>query len=157
MCRICVGGVAFDPFSVDLLRLVGQRRDGVQFLSLTCLDLFQKRPQVGRLDQIQTPRPVLRRHAEPVVLVADETAVLALREIERRRTAFFDREQAKSDDLVEDPRQFPTGFGAVNLRLVDRRSEEHTSELQSLMRISYAVFCLKKKKISRHNTQEINT
>src|SRR3546814_3223952 len=32
------------------------------------------------------------------------------------------------------------------------RSEEHTSELQSLMRISYAVFCLKKKKIqSKHN------
>src|SRR3546814_4340046 len=35
-----------------------------------------------------------------------------------------------------------------------RRSEEHTSELQSLMRISYAVFCLKKKKttkLQRHN------
>src|SRR3546814_3961378 len=32
----------------------------------------------------------------------------------------------------------------------DQRSEEHTSELQSLMRISYAVFCLKKKK----STQE---
>src|SRR3546814_8239924 len=30
------------------------------------------------------------------------------------------------------------------------RSEEHTSELQSLMRISYAVFCLKKKKIDIH-------
>src|SRR3546814_3316001 len=30
-----------------------------------------------------------------------------------------------------------------------RRSDEHTSELQSLMRISYAVFCLKKKKITR--------
>src|SRR3546814_1738114 len=30
--------------------------------------------------------------------------------------------------------------------LMARRSEEHTSELQSLMRISYAVFCLKKKK-----------
>src|SRR3546814_4588459 len=30
------------------------------------------------------------------------------------------------------------------------RSEEHTSELQSLMRISYAVFCLKKKKKQRH-------
>src|SRR3546814_6402576 len=30
------------------------------------------------------------------------------------------------------------------------RSEEHTSELQSLMRISYAVFCLKKKKITEH-------
>src|SRR3546814_9381601 len=32
------------------------------------------------------------------------------------------------------------------------RSEEHTSELQSLMRISYAVFCLKKKKAKRTNT-----
>src|SRR3546814_1829214 len=32
------------------------------------------------------------------------------------------------------------------------RSEEHTSELQSLMRISYAVFCLKKKKIDTNNT-----
>src|SRR3546814_2621988 len=31
------------------------------------------------------------------------------------------------------------------------RSEEHTSELQSLMRISYAVFCLKKKKHKKHN------
>src|SRR3546814_5405398 len=31
---------------------------------------------------------------------------------------------------------------------IDTRSEEHTSELQSLMRISYAVFCLKKKKTS---------
>src|SRR3546814_4750181 len=33
-------------------------------------------------------------------------------------------------------------------RTVEARSEEHTSELQSLMRISYAVFCLKKKKHS---------
>src|SRR3546814_6097063 len=35
------------------------------------------------------------------------------------------------------------------------RSEEHTSELQSLMRISYAVFCLKKKK-NKKNITEIN-
>src|SRR3546814_3971757 len=36
------------------------------------------------------------------------------------------------------------------------RSEEHTSELQSLMRISYAVFCLKKKNIMQHiNTHQI--
>src|SRR3546814_6672405 len=37
-----------------------------------------------------------------------------------------------------------------------KRSEEHTSELQSLMRISYAVFCLKKKKINLHNTHFMN-
>src|SRR3546814_7973690 len=35
----------------------------------------------------------------------------------------------------------------------EARSEEHTSELQSLMRISYAVFCLKKKKRQRSNTK----
>src|SRR3546814_4663365 len=39
-------------------------------------------------------------------------------------------------------------------RLLRRRSEEHTSELQSLMRISYAVFCLKKKK--RKQQTQIN-
>src|SRR3546814_7797029 len=37
------------------------------------------------------------------------------------------------------------------------RSEEHTSELQSLMRISYAVFCLKKKKKQIHNHYNINS
>src|SRR3546814_3965608 len=42
---------------------------------------------------------------------------------------------------VDDLADVPTG----------KRSEEHTSELQSLMRISYAVFCLKKKKKRRHN------
>src|SRR3546814_1080044 len=36
--------------------------------------------------------------------------------------------------------------------LENDRSEEHTSELQSLMRISYAVFCLKKKKQTKHTT-----
>src|SRR3546814_7855548 len=37
----------------------------------------------------------------------------------------------------------------VPIDLHENRSEEHTSELQSLMRISYAVFCLKKKKKKR--------
>src|SRR3546814_9224575 len=43
--------------------------------------------------------------------------------------------------------------GARNILLVDGvRSEEHTSELQSLMRHSYAVFCLQKKKHKHTNT-----
>src|SRR3546814_6629147 len=41
-----------------------------------------------------------------------------------------------------------TALGALAGLLI--RSEEHTSELQSLMRISYAVFCLKKKKKQKH-------
>src|SRR3546814_4465185 len=37
------------------------------------------------------------------------------------------------------------------------RSEEHTSELQSLMRISYAVFCLKKKKSTNNDAHHMHT
>src|SRR3546814_8111576 len=37
------------------------------------------------------------------------------------------------------------GAGDAHVEVAGHRSEEHTSELQSLMRISYAVFCLKKK------------
>src|SRR3546814_2118455 len=40
------------------------------------------------------------------------------------------------------------------IRLGEIRSEEHTSELQSLMRISYAVFCLKKKKTTYNNIEK---
>src|SRR3546814_6085458 len=43
--------------------------------------------------------------------------------------------------MPDPPREWRRGAGTGNIR-----SEEHTSELQSLMRISYAVFCLKKKK-----------
>src|SRR3546814_6342146 len=39
---------------------------------------------------------------------------------------------------------------AAFLAMLDERSEEHTSELPSLLRISYAVFCLKKKNIYQH-------
>src|SRR3546814_3273153 len=43
-------------------------------------------------------------------------------------------------------------FAGIEAKAADGRSEEHTSELQSLMRISYAVFCLKKKKKHMQNT-----
>src|SRR3546814_3081663 len=51
-----------------------------------------------------------------------------------------------SDVLMEF--DYPELYAPVDLRIghCRLRSEEHTSELQSLMRISYAVFCLKKKK-----------
>src|SRR3546814_8506175 len=49
-----------------------------------------------------------------------------------------------------DPHRPTTIFGPA-------RSEEHTSELPSLMRISYAVFCLKKKNNSAHKNKDIQT
>src|SRR3546814_7854599 len=47
-------------------------------------------------------------------------------------------------DPAEDAVQFAFHRGSLCIADRDARSEEHTSELQSLMRISYAVFCLKK-------------
>src|SRR3546814_8434604 len=53
--------------------------------------------------------------------------------------------QFSSDDYARDP-EVRDWLAAGETE----RSEEHTSELQSLMRISYAVFCLKKKKKTKH-------
>src|SRR3546814_1545607 len=50
----------------------------------------------------------------------------------------------------------PRPADARTHRTGDARSEEHTSELQSLMRISYAVFCLQKKNKKHKNTQTMN-
>src|SRR3546814_9668449 len=68
---------------------------------------------------------------------------------ERRRAAGFGqlRDQRRRHGA-------PDGLAVGVPRPRLGRSEEHTSELQSLMRISYAVFCLKKK---QHNTRPTNT
>src|SRR3546814_8507168 len=52
----------------------------------------------------------------------------------------------KTSDL-----QYATIISGATASTIAVRSEEHTSELQSLMRISYAVFCLKKKKTTTQN------
>src|SRR3546814_10539256 len=46
---------------------------------------------------------------------------------------------------------------ALSVHAPPERSEEHTSELQSLMRISYAVFCLKKKKTNNKTKSTVDT
>src|SRR3546814_5688897 len=67
--------------------------------------------------------------------------------------AFYEGEAAKA---IPDPADHPVArrrnvWTDVEEMRATGRSEEHTSELQSLMRISYAVFCLKKKK---HNQNQ---
>src|SRR3546814_3075127 len=47
----------------------------------------------------------------------------------------------------------PVNMNRLSTHVCHTRSEEHTSELQSLMRISYAVFCLKKKRNKHQNTR----
>src|SRR3546814_7699306 len=78
-----------------------------------------------------------------------------------RRLVVFSGGAAKGADAVyQDARDIRDGGGNGSIigrntfqRPRDERSEEHTSELQSLMRTSYAVFCLKKK----NNNKEHNT
>src|SRR3546814_4798314 len=72
------------------------------------------------------------------VLIGDVPVVVHLLETDEQvialeRALACDRPQHRQEE-------------GVDHRFVGGRSEEHTSELQSLMRISYAVFCLKKKK-----------
>src|SRR3546814_3173460 len=56
---------------------------------------------------------------------------------------------AYGDKLLFENLSFTLPPGGI-VGVIGPRSEEHTSELQSLMRISYAVFCLKKKKHKNH-------
>src|SRR3546814_3685301 len=67
-----------------------------------------------------------------------------------RFVAFIQEGQAKRQrHIAEDAAVFSPGNNRARRH---QRSEEHTSELQSLMRISYAVFCLKKKKLNTTHT-----
>src|SRR3546814_5544661 len=64
------------------------------------------------------------------------------------------RAASRRKDPQHDRRQRPASPVAERRRGARPRSEEHTSELQSLMRISYAVFCLKKKKHKTFNKKK---
>src|SRR3546814_3621438 len=63
-----------------------------------------------------------------------------------------------TDEIQTITREVEQKFSDISDVISSKRSEEHTSELQSLMRISYAVFCLKKKKkkINKQKTYNIN-
>src|SRR3546814_7326817 len=81
------------------------------------------------------------------------SALLHARRISRRRAALSRWTGGGAGGVRADRRAFPNGGADPR----PDRSEEHTSELQSLMRISYAVFCLKKKKREQHEkTDELN-
>src|SRR3546814_3207637 len=67
-----------------------------------------------------------------------------------------DRARHGDGDRLDSPWRERVAQGHHVSRFSCLRSEEHTSELQSLMRISYAVFCLKKKQI-RNTESDCNT
>src|SRR3546814_5957863 len=98
----------------------------------------------ARRPRIDAARPV--REIGLLLLELDLNATVAL-----FRRLRLDHRIGLAESAADDPRRIDA---AAHQELDDRvgaplgqhlRSEEHTSELQSLMRISYAVFCLKKK------------
>src|SRR3546814_7501392 len=75
--------------------------------------------------------------------------------IERLVDGFKAYFTAHGEPVSENPSPGNIAGGLTTLE--EKRSEEHTSELQSLMRISYAVFCLKTKKKKQRTNPDRNT
>src|SRR3546814_6418025 len=108
---------------------------------------------VRRLEQLPESVSVAQGHIDgPVTLEENGARFFADLEGGQKTGWFYDQRDNRTwaarfarDVRVLDGYAFAGGF-AVQAALAGARSEEHTSELQSLMRISYAVFCLKKKK-----------
>src|SRR3546814_3353004 len=91
-------------------------------------------------------------HGHPVYVVAALDHVLAQGASRRGHQYVVDRTVAGAADglhFFQVDRLGPRHALADAQAPTQHRSEEHTSELQSLMRISYAVFCLKKKKYTK--------
>src|SRR3546814_7685918 len=127
-----------DVCSSDLQKLVEKlkQRTGEKTSSLQALGRIERDSVKGRS----------ARHTERWDRLRDEQRADREKRKDKPAAQRKSAESAKPSGLAE--------------RIADRalsaasRSEEHTSELQSLMRISYAVFCLKKKKYKTQNTNK---
>src|SRR3546814_3213000 len=86
-------------------------------------------------DRFLTVRDGLKLHYRDYPGSSDRPPILCLHGLTRN-----------SRDFAEFAERFSPRF-----RVLALRSEEHTSELQSLIRISYAVFCFKQKHMNTHN------
>src|SRR3546814_10360349 len=90
--------------------------------------------------------PEARLFRQPAIVGDEALAACRQRRLDHRMAATLDLEARVIDEIGARPAAFDRAFGEARGNVESgERSEEHTSELQSLMRISYAVFCLKKK------------
>src|SRR3546814_3696202 len=109
--------------------------------------MIRRPPRSTRTDTLFPYTTLFRSHAAAgmtLVQIAAEKLVLLL-----------GRPGLAGGDLEIGMTAQHLALGGARLELA--RSEEHTSELQSLMRISYAVFCLKKKKNTTYPEQRLPT
>src|SRR3546814_3230026 len=100
--------------------------------------MIRRPPRSTRTDTLFPYTTLFRSRREVGYLVRRPSCRLRCGNPRHRRRAV---DHPAGEEVVQSPARRP------------RRSEEHTSELQSLMRISYAVFCLKKKKKQQNKKQ----
>src|SRR3546814_1875955 len=96
--------------------------------------LFRSRYDMGHVDFEQTPKRIVREGLLRKLVYWEEDQYYHQGRLDRLRESLVALDY----------------FSRIDIQ--PHRSEEHTSELQSLMRISYAVFCLKKKKATNQTT-----
>src|SRR3546814_4982647 len=119
--------------------------------------MIRRPPRSTRTDTLFPSPTLFRSSALTALLLCDhgvwqatkrcseprkEGVQVALIHLSAKHRSWRNREHASSHLRVKTPIRYKLRPRQQN----KQRSEEHTSELQSLMRISYAVFCLKKKK-----------
>src|SRR3546814_3044810 len=113
--------------------------------------MIRRPPRSTRTDTLFPYTTLFRSHHLAGVDRGVVDGALLLYLVGDQAVALVEEQQAELLDLL-----VRHGHAAVGEQLVPGgdhvRSEEHTSELQSLMRISYAVFCLKKKKRKKTKT-----
>src|SRR3546814_1820053 len=120
--------------------------------------LMRRRPPRSTRTDTLFPYTTLFRSASPARPAPSGSSLLSTERRPPRIPAPGDFPEALDQLHHGHPRGLSVrlaGFGGAQYGELVERSEEHTSELQSLMRISYAVFCLQKQKITQ--TQTCNT
>src|SRR3546814_2025838 len=106
--------------------------------------MIRRPPRSTRTDTLFPYTTLFRSFAVPGINWPSPKAPLGLRAIGLYRLSW-----------ISIASMSPIGKPASHAARCTRRSEEHTSELQSLMRISYAVFCLQKKQKRQHSTHQL--
>src|SRR3546814_10357013 len=117
--------------------------------------MIRRPPRSTRTDTLVPYATLFRSaHVQHSFRRASEARPHAGIEAAAKRAVAIGRHIAFIEDVLDAPEQAKSRRQRILGAQVDeRRSEEHTSELQSLMRISYAVFCLKKKNNTSNNIQ----
>src|SRR3546814_1664241 len=140
-----------DVCSSDLARPIARKRQPVTHPAVACTKVQDHGPGTVTRSGQQVPQHVVVAAGPDMPLPGVPAGCVHVREAQVEIPAF-----AAAALRLPDPFVLIHDAGEVRLRLrrqrAHDRSEQHTSELQSLMRISYAVFCLKKKKHTQTHT-----